>query len=181
MTFDCITQDKNLWAVRYDGDSDNILYRLFDQWDDAEWLRTFFKEHFNDLVGYFKVTSINQAVLDTMEDRDTLECLLLDRSPDDNLDALFKPLENFRTSEMLLGREKARPGRKERHPSWLRLYAIKLDKGMYLITGGAIKLTFHMDDRKHTRRELQKLEKVRAFLMEQQVFDADSFLEDRQV
>ena len=65
MTFDCITQDKNLWAVRYDGDSDNILYRLFDQWDDAEWLRTFFKEHFNDLVGYFKVTSINQAVLDT--------------------------------------------------------------------------------------------------------------------
>ncbi|MCI6103701.1 MAG: hypothetical protein MR693_01170, partial [Bacteroidales bacterium] len=89
MTFDCITQDKNLWAVRYDGDSDNILYRLFDQWDDAEWLRTFFMEHFNDLVGYFKVTSINQAVLDTMEDRDTLECLLLDLSPDDNLDALF--------------------------------------------------------------------------------------------
>lgn len=116
-----------------------------------------------------------------MEDRDTLECFLLDLSPDDNLDALFKPLENFRTSEMLLGREKARPGRKERHPSWLRLYAIKLDKGMYLITGGAIKLTFHMDEREHTRRELQKLEKVRAFLMEQQVFDADSFLEDRQV
>ena len=82
---------------------------------------------------------------------------------------------------MLLGKEKARPGRKERHPSWLRLYAIKLDKGMYLITGGAIKLTFHMDEREHTRRELQKLEKVRAFLMEQQVFDADSFLEDRQV
>lgn len=81
MTFDCITQDKNLWAVRYDGDSDNIFYRLFDQWDDAEWLRTFFKEHFNDLVGYFKVISINQAVLDTMEDRDTLECLLLDLSP----------------------------------------------------------------------------------------------------
>ena len=31
MTFDCITQDKNLWAVRCDGDSDNILYRLFDR------------------------------------------------------------------------------------------------------------------------------------------------------
>lgn len=180
MTFDCITQDKNLWAVRYDGDSDNILYRLFDQWDDAEWLRSFFKEHFNDLVSFFKVTSINQAVLDTMEDRDRLECLLLDLSPDENLDALFKPLENFRTSEMLLGREKARPERKERHMSWLRLYAIKLDKGMYLITGGAIKLTYHMDERAHTRRELQNLEKVRDFLMEQQVFDADSFLEDQQ-
>ena len=180
MTFDCITQDKNLWAVRYDGDSDNILYRLFDQWDDAEWLRSFFKEHFNDLVSFFKVTSINQAVLDTMEDRDRLECLLLDLSPDENLDALFKPLENFRTSEMLLGREKARPERKERHTSWRRLYAIKLDKGMYLITGGAIKLTYHMDERAHTRRELQNLEKVRDFLMEQQVFDADSFLEDQQ-
>ena len=55
----------------------------------------------------------------------------------------------------------------------------KLDADMYLITGGAIKLTFHMDEREHTRRELHKLEKVRSFLMERQIFDADSFFADR--
>ena len=75
MTFDCITEDKNLWAVRYDGEDDNVLFRLFDQWDDAEWLRSFFTCHFSDLVGYFRITNINQAVLDTMDDRDELECL----------------------------------------------------------------------------------------------------------
>lgn len=31
MTFDDITEDGRLWAVRYDGDEDNILYSLFDQ------------------------------------------------------------------------------------------------------------------------------------------------------
>ena len=121
MTFDCITEDKNLWAVRYDGEDDNVLFRLFDQWDDAEWLRSFFTCHFSDLVGYFKITNINQAVLDTMNDRDELECLLLDLDGDADLDALFKPLENYRTSEMLLGKEKARPHRRNRHSSWLRI------------------------------------------------------------
>lgn len=178
MTFDCITEDKNLWAVRYDGADDNVLYRLFDQWDDAEWLRSFFTCHFSDLVGYFRITNINQAVLDTMDDRDELECLLLDLDGDADLDALFKPLENYRTSEMLLGKEKARPHRRNRHSSWLRIYAIKLDKGMYLVTGGAIKLTFRMDEREHTRRELYNLEKVRNFLLEHQIIDSDSFLEE---
>lgn len=89
MTFDCITEDKNLWAVRYDGEDDNVLFRLFDQWDDAEWLRSFFTCHFSDLVRYFRITNINQAVLDTMDDRDELECLLLDLDGDADLDALF--------------------------------------------------------------------------------------------
>ena len=35
MTFDRITEDGNLYAVRYDGDSDNILETLFDQWSDV--------------------------------------------------------------------------------------------------------------------------------------------------
>lgn len=30
MTFDDITEDGRLWAVRYDGENDNALYRIFD-------------------------------------------------------------------------------------------------------------------------------------------------------
>ena len=33
MTFDDITGDGRLWAVRYDGANDNELFRLFDQWN----------------------------------------------------------------------------------------------------------------------------------------------------
>ena len=54
MTFDDITEDGRLWAVRYDGESDNVLYTLFDQWNDVMWLRSFFKENMNDLSSYLR-------------------------------------------------------------------------------------------------------------------------------
>ena len=41
MTFDKIMEDGRLWAVRYDGASDNILSVLFDRWNDVLWLRRF--------------------------------------------------------------------------------------------------------------------------------------------
>ena len=72
---------------------------------------------------------------------------------------------------MLLGKEKGRPNRR----SWLRLYAIKLNAGVYIITGGAIKLTYTMFEREHTLQELEKMEKVRNFLIRERVFDDDSF------
>ena len=91
--------------------------------------------------------------------------------------ATFHPLENFRTTEILLGKEKARLKRMERHSSWLRIYAIKLSEGVYVITGGAIKLTLKMEEREHTRQELVKLEKVRSFLLNENIIDDDGFVE----
>lgn len=55
--------------------------------------------------------------------------------------------------------------------------AIKLVSGVYIITGGAIKLTATMQEREHTRRELIKLEKVRNFLLEQNVIDDTGFID----
>ena len=46
MTFDDITGDGRLWAVRYDGANDNELFRLFDQWNDVMWLRNFFQRKY---------------------------------------------------------------------------------------------------------------------------------------
>ena len=94
-----------------------------------------------------------------------------------NLDEIFHPLENFRTADILLGKEKARLKRMERHSSWLRIYAIKLSEGVYVITGGAIKLTLKMEEREHTRLELMKMEKVRSFLLKENIIDDDSFVE----
>ena len=62
-----------------------------------------------------------------------------------------------------------------RHVSWLRIYAIKLEPGCYIITGGAIKLTHKMGDREHTLNELSKMEQVRNFLISNQAIDADGF------
>ena len=68
MTFDDITEDGRLWAVRYEENEENALYRLFDQWNDVAWLRGFFKDNLNDLTSYFKITDVNQAIYDTIED-----------------------------------------------------------------------------------------------------------------
>ena len=101
----------------------------------------------------------------------------MDISPDADLDKIFRPLENCRTSEMLLGKEKARLRNTPRHASWLRIYAIKLEPGIYIITGGAIKLTRTMQEREHTLRELDKLNACRDYLKQNGVFDQDSFMD----
>ena len=177
MTFDDITEDGRLWAVRYDGETDNALYNLFEQWNDVTWLRSFFKANLEDLNSYFKITDINQAIEDTIEDSERLQCLIMDISPDADLDAIFRPLENSRIADMTLGKEKARLKRRFSHSSWLRIYAIKLATGVYIITGGAIKLTATMQEREHTAMELRKMEQVRRFLLNENIIDDDGFID----
>lgn len=172
-----ILDDGRLWAVKYDEDETNCFDKLFSQWYDMSWLKSFFKQNIRDLASYFRITNVYQAIMETMEDASKLECLMLDISPDANLDLLFKHLENSRFTEMSLGREKARGGIINHHPSWLRIYAIKIEQGVYLVTGGAIKLTATMAERKHTLEELAKMEKVRNYLIDNGVFDKDSLNE----
>ncbi len=119
MEFDQITENGNLWAVRYDNCLDNVLDTVFGQWNDVTWLRSFFKRNIGDLAAYLKNT------------------------PD--------------------------------HASWLRIYAIKLDPGIYIITGGAIKLTRTMQEREHTLAELARMEQVRRYLLDNNIVDMDSF------
>ena len=118
MKFDLITENGNLWAVRYDNCLDNVLDTILDQWNDVVWLRSFFKQNIGDLASYFKITDVNQAIYDTIEDSERLQCLIMDISPDANLEEIFRPLENGRSSEMLLGKEKARLRNTQRHASW---------------------------------------------------------------
>ena len=177
MTFDDITGDGRLWAVRYDGAIDNELFRLFGQWNDVMWLRKFFKENINDLTAYFKITDINQAINDTLDDSEVLEGVILDISPEANLDLIFRPLSNNRMIADWLEKMKARGERTNRHDSWLRIYAIRLADGKYIITGGAIKLTATMQERPHTQLELDKIEQVRRFLLDEGIVDDDGFID----
>lgn len=176
-SFDDITEDNRLWAVRYEGDEDNILDILFAQWDDVQWLRSFFKKNMPDLQRYFDISDVDVAIDITAEDSDILQRKILDISPDANLDEMFRPLDNMQTSEMMLDKEKANPKTLTHHRSWLRIYALKLEDGCYIITGGAIKLTRTMQEREHTLQELLRQEQVRNFLLTNQIIDTDSFID----
>ncbi|MBO7647198.1 MAG: hypothetical protein J6S56_03780 [Bacteroidales bacterium] len=175
MTFDKILDDKRLWAVKYDGENSNSFDKLFSSWYDMNWLRSFFQDNLEDLSSFFHITDVYEAVMETIEEAKRLECVMLDIAPNADLDLLFKHLENSRYSEMMLGREKAYGDGGYRHQSWLRIYAIRIEPGVYLVTGGAIKLTATMAERSHTLEELAKLEHVRNYLLDNGVYDLDGF------
>ena len=177
MEFDEITTDGCLWAVRYDGMQDNILFHTFNNWLDLEWLERFFSLNASDLLKNFNIINLDEAIFDTFSDAIRLQSVILDLSPDAELDNLFRPLDNNRTAEMLLSKEKAKGFRTSNHPSWLRLYALKLEPHIYIITGGAIKLTHTMNERQHTINELQKMEMVRNFLIDNGVADLDGLID----
>lgn len=61
-SFDDITEDGRLWAVRYVGDEDNILDTLFAQWDDVQWLHALKLQDGNYIItgGAIKLTKTMQ-------------------------------------------------------------------------------------------------------------------------
>ena len=181
MTFERIVDDGRLWAVRYDGKEINCFEELFGHWYDMQWLRDFFQNNISDLESFFHISNVYDAVLGTIDEASRLECLMLDLNPESNLDNLFRHLENSRFSQMLLSREKAEGDGSRKHPSWLRIYAIKMEPGVYVVTGCAIKLTATMAERPHTLMELNRLEMVRNYFIDNNVFDKDGlndFLEN---
>ena len=165
-----------LWAVREDDAESHELEILLDHWNDVTWLRDFFINNIDDINAHYHV-SIEDAIWDTIEDSEELENLLMDLGESDDLDKLFRPLNNNETAESILQKDKARIATRPRHSSWLRIYAIRLSTGAYTVTGGAIKLTFRMEDREHTRHELTKIERVKNFLLSEHIIDDDSFIE----
>lgn len=177
MKFEDVLHNGKLWAVVYEGESVDILTLTLSNWIDLDYLSTFFTNNRKDLETYFKITNLDDAIYDTVADAASLSCLILDINPDANLNLLFRPLEPSRMAEMVLSREKAKGKRVSGHASWLRLYAIKLDDGIFLVTGGAIKLTPQMKDREHTLNELKRMERVRNYLIDNNVIDRDGLAE----
>lgn len=167
----------HLWAVKDPGKELDELTSLFEKWNDADYLYRFFKDNIEDLRRYFKIEKISQAIQDTYDDSDALEELILTFPYTEELDSLFKPLDVTDTKSTELTRQKARNWERESHDSWLRIYAIRLEPNVYVVTGGAIKLTKTMQDKKHTELELYKLNRCKDYLKGNGVFDKDSFID----
>src|SRR5690606_27668370 len=99
---------------------------------------------------------------------DTLNKILVNSSR--GLDEFFKTLDNQEYHIVHLSKHK---GRK----SYLRIYAIRIDKNCFVITGGTIKFHHLNKHRAHTEKEMEKIDKCREYLKANNVFDADSFHE----
>lgn len=105
MNFEEIFKDK-LWAVRYDSEDQNVLYKLFKDWNDVVWLKDFFEKNIDDLSAYFKITNLNQAIYDTIEDAEKLECLICDINENSNLDEFLGILNHKGQKTFFLAKKK---------------------------------------------------------------------------
>jgi hypothetical protein len=150
--------------------SEDELARNLDLWTDTKYLYDFFEKNKSDL-SFFKVKTVKEAVLKTREQAYLLqEKLLQCINKDIELDELFQNLDDNEYHETTLSKQKSKH-------YWLRLYAIKIESNHYVITGGAIKMTHKMNQNQLTKKEASILEKCRNYLLENDIYDSDSFYE----
>lgn len=159
-------------SAHYADEKLNEFRRVFELWSDVEYLEAFFEANKVDLCsGYFGRQSIEAAVKRIWYDASILEEQLIALAelgqvdPYNTLQTLFLPLRNEQGfTSLQKSKAKIHPIKKN---NWLRLYAIRIAPNLYVITGGAIKLTRLMQDREHTQKELVKLDKVKTYLLDQ--------------
>lgn len=186
--------ENSLYSIKYDDSEQdefendkskqNEFSRCFKNWTDTEYLEVFFNANKQDLQkAFYKFISIEKAIEQTIDEALTFEEKLIDIAKKEKtndsktLQNLFKPLnkkDELRYPIPALQQSKAYGSV---YSSWLRIYAIRIDPNVFIITGGAIKLTDKMDERPHTQNELTKLNKVRQFLIDEEIIDNDSIID----
>ncbi len=158
----------SLYSVQYDDESLHEFEKYFDLWNDPTYLREFFEEHEKDLRSdFWNDITIEEAILRTRKEAKQLEERIINLAETGKLDryetlsTLFEPLSEGKIEEF--EKDKAKGLTKN---SWIRIYAIRLDANLFVVCGGAIKLTETMNTRDHLLKELDKLELTRNYLME---------------
>lgn len=165
-----------MWAVKEPDKEFDELTSLFEN-GTMRIIYWIFQRQHRRPKEVFPYRKVSEAIRDTFEDADELEELILEFPYTENLDGLFMPLDVTDARCVELTRRKARNWNRDKHASWLRIYAIRLEANVYVVTGGAIKLTHLMQDKEHTAMELDKLNRCKAFLKANGVFDKDSFVD----
>lgn len=158
-----------LFTFHFNDEKMNELQRLLTLWNDTAYLYKFVTENRLDVP---KDEPIPSLVLQLNENANEIDDILNEISSDSrrSLDEFFKPLDNKEYHIVELSKQK---GRK----NYLRLFAIRIDTNCFIITGGAIKFHHLNKDRLHTHKEMQKIDRCRDYLKNNNVFDSDSFYE----
>ena len=155
---------ENLYAFHYTDERNNEFTRLMELWTDLNYLRSFAK--INDII------DVKKFVNDILSDAEDIDDFLYHLHENiESFGTYFEPLQLSEYTKVLSFQK----GKIKRNQ--LRLYAIKIDKNCFVITGGAIKMSQTMQDHTDTNTELKKLRAAKVFLESKGVFDADSFYE----
>ncbi len=171
--------ENSLSAVQFEECEYDEFALQFNNWNDVEYLEQFFEDHKNDLQsGFWGALSVEDAVLKTLNEAEKMEAFILEvaeTGQDDPFNSLhdlvFKPLSEKNISIQHLKSKAYGPD----NPSWLRLYAIRIAKNLYVVSGGGIKLTKTMNVEPHLTIELKKLQATKKYLLEVGLLNEDDY------
>ncbi len=171
--------DKKLLAVQFDGEDADEFTLAFRNWQDPEFLEGFFEQNRNELKGgFWGQISVEEAIWITINESEKFESNVLDVAKSGSAnqktalaDLVFRKLHknDFSITHV----ESKAYGSK--HKSWLRLFAIRISKELYVVSGSAIKLTRALQDKVHTNIELEKLKITKAYLSEIGLLTEDDY------
>jgi hypothetical protein len=152
-----------LYAFHYMGEAENEYDRLMEQWTDVSYLRAYAKQN--------KIVDTTRFIRETRQDATDIRKLIESIVQQNNkLESFFKPLYNLEMGVKILSLQKGRLYQ-------LRIYAIKIDENLFVVTGGAIKRVLLMEEHPDTQVEKTKLIQAKDYFKKQGVFDCDSFYE----
>lgn len=172
-----------LFSVQYEGEDENEFDHLFVLWNDVSYLMSFLEEYkeYLTLPTWQRIKEPEDAARQILDEADNLEELFEElklnaeegRHPDfdDHFHFLngkyqyeirYIPVKSYGTNR----------------PSLLRIYAIKLEKNCYLITGGGIKLADTIQNSPHLKEHvLQNIERVRSYLIKEGLLEASDLID----
>lgn len=171
-----------LLSVKYDAYDSDEFERIMRDWNDAEYLENYFEEHKADLLnGYLKDITIDKAIDRTIDYANDLESILIEiakkgqEDETNTLQTLFEPLHKKEETAYRIPPHQKSKFKGYAQDSWLRIYAIRIAPNVFVISGGAIKLTPNMNERDHLIEELQKLDITKKYLIDNGLFDESDF------
>lgn len=175
---------EGLYAIQYPDQGSDEFDRVFSGWGDVQVVRNYCLSNFNYITTpYFNGVSLDMIETKIMDEAFELESLLQEYSEGGfnksgrNLQMLFRPLNNHQTNLPSLQETKAKVWENRRFPRpLLRIYGIRLGENTFVMTGGAVKWTEQMKDHPDTKRELEKLGQVRAFLKANEIDTTDDLI-----
>lgn len=161
-------ENECLYSVQWDTETQNEWRRLFNCWNDVEYLFDFFEKHKRDLQKkYGHEMSTEDAVTLVMDEAREIEQSILEAARNGSTDfrkslqTWFKPLDDTSAAIVEFSMEKTRLRKKS---PMLRIYAVRLAANVYVVSGGAIKLTNKMNEAIHLEQERTKLEMTKEYL-----------------
>ncbi|WMX16298.1 hypothetical protein [Aureispira sp. CCB-E] len=171
--------EESLLAVQFESEKSDEFSLIFNKWNDVEYLEEFFEENKADLQsGFWGDITVAEAVFQTIDEAEEFERFIKKIAEDGKVNSevslqeiVFTPLSKNNTSIEHLEMKAYGVDYK----SWLRIYAVEIASNLYVVSGGAIKLTKIMNDREHLQKELRKLKLTVEYLKSIGLYEKEDY------